>query len=240
MDKLKYVLIGAGNRGGNYSKYGYEQDRFELVGVAEPDDFIRNYFREKYNIPAENCFRSYEELLAKDKFADFAMITTQDKMHFAPTMMAIEKGYDLLLEKPVAPTPEECFAIAEAAEAKGVKALVCHVLRYTPFARKVKEIIDSGKLGKICSVVHTECVGNIHYSHSFVRGNCAIVNSLPICCWQNPATISTFCNGFWAANARKCNPSADRVILLRRIVLPEHPSAALRDVLHPVIALMMR
>ena len=171
MDKLKFVLIGAGNRGGNYSKYGYEQERFEMVGVAEPDDFIRNYFREKYNVPAENCFCSYEELLAKEKFADFAIISTQDKMHFEPAMMAIEKGYHLLLEKPISPSPKECLAIANAAEAKGVKVLVCHVLRYTPFARKVKEIIDSGRLGKICSVVHTECVGNIHYSHSFVRGN---------------------------------------------------------------------
>lgn len=171
MEKLKFVLVGAGNRGGIYSKNASATGKFEMVGVAEPDDYLRNYMREKYNVPEDRCFRSYEELFALGKIADFAMITTQDQLHFAPAMLAIDKGYNLLLEKPAAPTAEECLAISNAADAKGVQVLVCHVLRYTPFARKVKEIIDSGKLGKIMSVIHSEAVGNIHYSHSFVRGN---------------------------------------------------------------------
>ncbi len=179
MDKLKYIIIGTGNRGSIYSRNAFATGKFEMVGIAEPDDYLRNYMREKYNVPEDRCFRSYEELLALGKIADFAMITTQDSLHFAPAMMAIEKGYNLLLEKPAAPTAQECLAICNAAEAKGVKVLVCHVLRYTPFARKVKEIIDSGKLGKIMSVIHSEGVGNIHYSHSYVRGK-----------WSNSETSS--------------------------------------------------
>lgn len=170
MEKLKFVIIGTGNRGGIYSANAEAFGKFQMVGIAEPDDYLRNYMREKYNVPEERCFKSYEQLLALGKIADFAMITTQDQLHFAPAMMAIEKGYNLLLEKPAAPTAEECLAIANAAEEKGVQVLVCHVLRYTPFARKVKEIIDSGLLGKIQSVIHFEGVGNIHYSHSYVRG----------------------------------------------------------------------
>ena len=179
MEKLRFIIIGAGNRGGVYSMNAQASKKFQMVGIAEPDDYLRNYMREKYNVPEDRCFRSYEELLALGKIADFAMITTQDQLHFAPAMMAIEKGYNLLLEKPAAPTPEECLAIANAAEAKGVQVLVCHVLRYTPFCRKVKEIVDSGKLGKIQSVIHSEGVGNIHYSHSFVRGK-----------WRNSETAS--------------------------------------------------
>lgn len=179
MEKLKYILIGAGNRGGTYSASGFEYGKFEMVAVADPDDFLRNYIGDKYNVPVDKRFRSYEEVLSLEKFADFAMITTQDQLHFAPAMMAIDRGYNLLLEKPIAPTPEECLAIANAAEAKGVRVLVCHVLRYTPFCRKVKEVIASGKLGKIRSVVHSEGVGNIHYSHSYVRGN-----------WRNSETSS--------------------------------------------------
>lgn len=75
-----------------------------------------------------------------------------------------------MLEKPVAPTPEECIQIRNAAEQKGVPVVVCHVLRYTPFARAVKQVIAEGRLGRIINIIHTECVGNIHYSHSFVRG----------------------------------------------------------------------
>ena len=74
--------------------------------------------------------------------ADMAIIATQDKMHFEPAMMAIEKGYHLLLEKPVAPTPEECVQIAEAANKKGVDVVVCHVLRFSPFFMTIKNLID--------------------------------------------------------------------------------------------------
>jgi predicted dehydrogenase len=92
-------------------------------------------------------------------------------MHFEPAMKAIELGYHLLLEKPAAPTPEECYKIADAANKKGVHVIVCHVLRFTPFFRTLKKIIDDGKIGKIMNIVHQEGVGNIHQSHSYVRGN---------------------------------------------------------------------
>ena len=49
--------------------------------------------------------------------------------------------------------------------------MVCHVLRYTPFYSRVKQLIDEGVLGDIVTIVHTEGLGNIHQSHSFVRGN---------------------------------------------------------------------
>lgn len=117
------------------------------------------------------CVDSYEKLLSMPKFADIAMICTQDKMHFEPTMMAIEKKYDILLEKPVAPTPEECQKISEAANAAGVKVLVCHVLRYAPFYKALKKALEDGVIGEITNINHIEGVGNIHMSHSFVRGN---------------------------------------------------------------------
>jgi len=83
------------------------------------------------------------------KFADIVMICTQDKMHFEPAMKAIDKKYDLLLEKPIAPTANECIKISQAARNNGVKVLVCHVLRYTPFYKCIKRIIQSGKLGDV-------------------------------------------------------------------------------------------
>ena len=67
--------------------------------------------------------------------------------------------------------PEECTKIADYAEQMGSKVIVCHVLRYTPFFITIKELINDGRLGDIISVNHEECVGNVHQSHSFVRGN---------------------------------------------------------------------
>ena len=105
------------------------------------------------------------------KIADIALIATMDRQHFEPAMKAIDLGYDLLLEKPITPTPEECIAIRDRANEKGVKVVICTVLRYTFLFNKLKEIIDSGRIGKVMSINHEECVGNVHQSHSFIRGN---------------------------------------------------------------------
>jgi predicted dehydrogenase len=102
---------------------------------------------------------------------DIAIIATMDDMHYEPAMKAIELGYDLLLEKPVANTEKECIDIANAAKANGVRVLVCHVLRYTPFYRTVKSIIESGMIGDVVSVDQVEAIGDVHFSHSYVRGN---------------------------------------------------------------------
>lgn len=172
MKQLLLALIGGGDRGNSYLKYlQVKPEHFKLAAIAEPVKEKRDYLKELYNVPENMCFEDYHDLLALPKIADIAMICTQDKMHFEPAMEAIEKGYDLLLEKPIAPTPEECFEIAKAAEKNRVKVLVCHVLRYTPFYKKIKEVIEGGALGKVINVVHTEGVGNVHMSHSFVRGN---------------------------------------------------------------------
>ena len=166
------IVIGAGNRGTGYSKIMKKMgEEFRVIAVAEPIEERRNFLRELYDVPMEMCHTSWEELLARPKFADLVMIATMDRDHFAPAMAAIEKGYDLLLEKPMGATPEECAAIERAAVEKGVLVLVCHVLRFTPFFRALKNLIDQGVIGDVVHVQHAEDVGNVHQSHSFVRGN---------------------------------------------------------------------
>ena len=172
-EQLKVIVIGAGNRGQTYCRHMKNFDdgkKFKIVGVAEPDDARRNSVKETYNIPDENVYTTWEDILDRPKFADIAIVSTMDRMHYGPAMKAIELGYDLLLEKPVSPEPKECADILKAARAKGTKIMVCHVLRYTSAFRSLKYFIQSGKLGKIMSVQHTEAVGNLHQSHSFVRG----------------------------------------------------------------------
>jgi len=170
MKKLKVIVIGAGGRGNNYTSH-MPKDKFDIVAVADPIKDRRENFRQKHNISEELCFDTWEKLLEKPKMADIALITTSDSMHYAPAMKAIELGYNLLLEKPIAPTAKECVDIANKAAEKGVKILVCHVLRYTPFFMKIKSMIRNNDLGRIISIHHSECVGNIHHSHSYVRGN---------------------------------------------------------------------
>ena len=173
MDRiLNVVLIGAGNRGETYTDImGAQPSRFHIAAVVDPVDSRRENIRRKHGIPADRCFTHWDALFALGKIADLAIITTQDRLHYEPAMKAIGLGYDLLLEKPVSPDPKECYDIARRAKEQGVKVVVCHVLRYTAFFSIIKDLIDSGRLGDVVSVNHEEAVGNVHQSHSFVRGN---------------------------------------------------------------------
>lgn len=172
MKKLTAVVVGFGGRGAVYASYAMDHpDALEIVGVAEPNPIRRETAKNRHNIPEDRLYTTWQDLAAQPKMADFAIIGTQDNMHYEPALALIDKGYHLLLEKPMAPTPRECKGITEAAEKKGVKVVVCHVLRFTQFWRAIKDVIDEGRLGRIMSVIHMENVGHIHQSHSFVRGD---------------------------------------------------------------------
>lgn len=171
MKKLKAILIGAGGRGIGYSEImANSPEKFEIIAVAEPNDSRRNYIKNLYNLPDEMCFTDYPSLIKLGKIADFAILATMDREHFEPAIELINLKYDILLEKPIAPTPQECVDITRAAKENNVKVVICTVLRYTPIFITIKNLIDSGKIGKVVSINHEENVGNIHQSHSFVRG----------------------------------------------------------------------
>ncbi|MBO4950264.1 MAG: Gfo/Idh/MocA family oxidoreductase [Clostridia bacterium] len=172
MKTYSVVLLGAGNRGAAYTNIMLNcPEKFKVVAVAEPVKGWRDAMQRKHNLPDDMCFSSWEEVLSKPKMADLVLICMMDDMHYEPALKAIELGYNILLEKPAAQTAQQCVDIALAAEKKGIKVLVCHVLRYTPFFKKVKEIIMEGTIGDIMSIIHVEGVGNVHQSHSYVRGN---------------------------------------------------------------------
>ncbi len=169
---LSVIVMGLGNRGSKYAKLmSTDPEHYQVVGIAEPDHARRDEIQEIFNLSDDVCFDSWDEILAKPKMADLAVIAMVDDMHYEPAMKAIELGYDLLLEKPVAPTAKECAEIANAAKEKGVEVLVCHVLRYAPFYVKVKELLREGIIGEIMSVDAVEGVEIKHQSHSYVRGN---------------------------------------------------------------------
>ncbi len=167
---MNLILIGAGQRGMLYARYASEQGHM-IAAVAEPDSARRESARSAFHIPEEACFRTAEELLSRPRMADAAIIATMDRDHYAQAIPAMRLGYDLLLEKPVSPDPAETLDIADTALQLGRRVAVCHVLRYSPFFRKLKEILDSGELGRIVAIEHTENIGNFHIAHSFVRGN---------------------------------------------------------------------
>lgn len=173
MRKVSLALIGAGDRGMNsYAPYVYNKPHEAgFTAVAEPNEQRRESFRQQYAINEANCFTDYKDLFDRPKLADAVLICTQDRMHMEPTMMALEKGYHVMLEKPMSVDPVECIQMGEAAEKHGKVLLICHVLRYTPFFATIKELLDKGAIGRLISIQHNENVGYWHQAHSYVRGN---------------------------------------------------------------------
>lgn len=168
---VRAILIGAGNRGTIYTNYALKNpDELKIVGLADPNESRRKAFQEKHNIPHEYLFKDWKEIFTKEKFADGIIIATPDNLHTKPCLAALEHGYDVLLEKPIAPTEEECRNILEKAlESKRIVG-VCHVLRYSPYFRELKEVLDAGLIGNIISLQHMEPIEQVHMSHSYVRG----------------------------------------------------------------------
>lgn len=155
-----------------YGDYSLEHpEDLRITGIAELVELRREMYGDKYRVPAENRVAGWEELLDRPKMADAVIIATPDHLHYAPCMKALDLGYDILLEKPIAQTEEECRALVAYAEKKGRIVCLTHVLRYSPYFLMLKEVIRSGAIGDLVSIQHFEPVDHVHMSHSYVRGS---------------------------------------------------------------------
>lgn len=166
------ITLGAGNRGNVYGGYAVKfPEQLDIVGVAEPIAIRNQRYAEKHQIEDKNRFNTWEDVFKRPKFADAVIISTPDRLHYGPCMKALEMGYDVLLEKPISPSEEECRNILQLARKTGRIVAVCHVLRYAPYFVKLKELMHSGAIGEIVSIQHMEPINHVHMSHSYVRGN---------------------------------------------------------------------
>ena len=172
MEPLSAVLVGAGNRGRSvYAAWARRHpERLRLVAIAEPDDERRAATAAEHGIDPARCFRDWKDCLEPPRLADLAILATSDTLHVAPALAALERGYDVLLEKPIAPTAAECVRVVDAAERAGRLLQIGHVLRHAPFYRKVHEIVSSGVLGELVHLDLKEHIAAWHMTHSYVRG----------------------------------------------------------------------
>lgn len=168
MEQVSVVAIGAGNRMNAYAELHAHE--MYIIAVVEPNLVRRRQLAAKCGVDPACCFESWEVFLQRDKMADAVFICTPDDMHYRPAMMALEKGYDVLLEKPIAQSWEECRDIVVRARELHRIVGVCHVLRYHPYFRKFREVVAGRSLGELISVNHVEAVGIERMTHAFVRG----------------------------------------------------------------------
>lgn len=172
MKKITFAILGMGNRGGVYARNLVEYpQQAEIAAIADPRQSCLDTANCYLHLPADRLFHSAQELLAQPKLADVMVVATQDAQHRDHAITAMEKGYDLILEKPISTNPAEVKEIEEAALRLGRKIVVAHELRFTTFYRKVKELLDGGAIGRILHLDAAEHVNCVHMAHAYVRGH---------------------------------------------------------------------
>lgn len=172
--KITVAIIGAGQRGKD--TYGEiirnYKDKIEIVAVAEPNNSRRNSLKSIHNIKESKVFKSWYDMLNEEKFCDCIFICTNDFMHYEPAKRALEKGYHIILEKPMSNNKDEIIRLGALSKKYNNQVfMVCHVLRYTPFFSTIKNILNNNEIGELISIQHNENIGYYHMGHSFVRGN---------------------------------------------------------------------
>jgi predicted dehydrogenase len=169
---LKFVIMGCGARGQTFAEWiARHPDQAHIVAVAEPDRAKRDLISDRHQVPQEMRFERWEDLLDQPRLADVVINTLMDRLHIASALKALELGYHMLLEKPMAVTLDDCIAIDDSRRDNDRIVSVCHSLRYHAVYREVKQLIDAGTIGKVVSIDQLEGVDPAHQAHSFVRGN---------------------------------------------------------------------
>ena len=165
---LKIAFIGVGNRAGKYLSCLPADAKAAFL--VDPDPVRLSQAAAKYGVPANACFLDAETFFSAPREVDGVIITTPDRLHHGQAVNAIRAGYPVLLEKPAAASQEEFDDLLEESERTGVPVSVCLVMRYHPYFRRIREIVERGEIGRILSIDHTESIGPDRMGHTFVRG----------------------------------------------------------------------
>lgn len=173
MSKVYTVaILGVGGRGGE--AYGSEfikrPDKYKVVALCDFSEAKLEKYGERFGVEKALRFTDEGEFF-KEKRADVLAVCTLDKDHVRHAVAGLKLGYDLLLEKPVSDSREECEELLAAQAKYGGRVCVCHVLRYAPAFVKVGELLDEGRIGRLVTVESLEQVAYFHQAHSYVRGN---------------------------------------------------------------------
>ncbi len=145
MDVVRFAVVGVGGFGKSHIKAINQNSNARLVAVCDEElDIAKKRGEEN----GARYYTDYYQMLSGGGF-DCVCVATPDKLHRAHTVAALEKGYHVLCEKPLALTEEDCAAIVEAEMRSGRICMVGQICRKTPAFIMAKELIDSGEIGKL-------------------------------------------------------------------------------------------
>lgn len=168
MQPVKAIILGYGIRGRAYAAYANTHpEEFEIVGLADP----------VASFPAGATYptwKNWEDALDAGIAADAVIISLPDRLHHPACVKALQKGFHVLLEKPIGCTWGECMSIKKAQVEAQKLVLTGYVLRFAPFYKKLREVVTSKVIGELTSVHHLAAISYGKAAHAYCRGNWSV------------------------------------------------------------------
>ncbi|RTL58350.1 MAG: Gfo/Idh/MocA family oxidoreductase [Sphingobacteriales bacterium] len=160
--KLRMAMIGGGKDAfiGAVHRLAMNMDgQVELVaGALSVNPEIAVDSGKSLFLPEDRIYTDYKVMLEKetampaDKRIDFVSIVTPNFVHFDPAIKALEKGFNVVIEKPITFTIEEAKQLKAKVQETGLTLLLCHTYTGYPMVKQAKQLIKSGVLGKVRKV----------------------------------------------------------------------------------------
>lgn len=145
---LKTAVIGVGNMGAHHARLYNDSDDVTLVGIADPDPDTVDAVGRRYKVPT---YGDYQVMLDETR-PEAVSVAVPTALHYSVSRQVIERGINVLVEKPITTTVAEATTLIDLAEERDVKLAVGHVDRFNPAVTELKNRLDSGELGRVFQV----------------------------------------------------------------------------------------
>jgi predicted dehydrogenase len=159
--QVRYAVVGAGHitQVAVLPAFAHAEENSRLVALISGDATKRAVLRDKYELELDGDYGELESILERGEI-DALYVATPNSHHKEFTLRAADAGVHVLCEKPLAPSAEDCGAMVEACEARGVKLMTAYRLHFEEATLKALEVVRSGKLGdaRVFSSVFTHVV----------------------------------------------------------------------------------
>ena len=157
--KLRMGMVGGGSDafiGAIHRRAAFMENQIELVcGCFSVNPEISRSSGRSYFLPDDRIYDSYAEMFEREaalpegERMDFVTIVTPNKWHFEPAMMALERGFNVVVDKPMTFSLEEAKLLEKKVEETGLTLALTHVYSAYPAVKEAKMRIANGELGKL-------------------------------------------------------------------------------------------
>ncbi len=166
----RVALVGTGVRGVGFWGTNLVRnfsDSLEFVGLSDINEGRLNFAKEYMGVTCPT-FVNFDEMLDRTK-PELVIVTTMDSTHDEFIIKSLDKGIDVLTEKPLTTTAEKCQAILDAERRSNKEIIVGFNYRWSPYKTKIKELLSQGAIGKLTSVDFHWYLNNHHGASYFRR-----------------------------------------------------------------------